>query len=320
MVVADNMPATTIQISRLLGGRNHHGRLTSRPAAEARRNGLLLLDHVSQRVEAVRHEHVGVLRDGPCELAVRLGRSLSGSLLLLGDPGIRNLGLEGIDAVLGLGIEAHHRNGDVLDLDVGADLLTQVALDLGRQVAVARRCGVALVVGGQRVDVLEHLVDRRVQASGHEAVADPVEVPVVLEETVGRVRLDLPPDRDVDTRERLVRDARRDAGRVVLGVATLERVGLDRRVERIHLLPRGDPVQATADRFLGFAERGRDADLLGLDAIVRRRQQKTDDQRRTGDETDLVPAEGTIGHRPAQREENAKRNDDDDGYANRPLE
>ena len=248
-----------------LAGRHHHGRAGARPAGEAGGYRQLLLDHLREVVEALRHQDVRVLAHGAGQLAVGLGLGVGRLLLLLGDAGVRDLGLERVDAALRLVVEVHDRDDDVLHVDVVADLRLEQLGDARGQDVLAGRDGVALLVRGQGVVVLEHRVERRAQFPGDEAVADVREVLVVPEEAVGRPRLDPPPDRVVDARHALVGDAHTRAGSRVLGVGAGVAVRLDGAVELGDLLPRCDEVEAVVQRAHGLAERGDHTDVLGGD-------------------------------------------------------
>ena len=281
--------------SVLLARRNHHSRAAGRPAGESRRHRLLVLDHLRQDVETVRHQHVRVLGHRVGQLAIGLGGSVGRLLLLLGDARVRDLRLEGIDASLRLVVEVHDRDDDVLHVDVVADLGLQQLGDCLGQDVLAGRDGVALVVRGQGVVVLEHRVERGAQFTGDETVADVREVLVVPEQAVGRPRLDPPPDGVVHARDALVGDAHAGARGGVLRVGASMAVRLDGAVQLGDLVPRSDEVEAVVQRAHEPAERGDHTNVLGGNDRVRA---KAEQEHRQGGEPHEDPLD--CGHGPVE--------------------
>ena len=220
---------------RRRGAGHHDGRTAAGPAGEAGRDLLLLLDHQTEGVQALAHQDVRVLADRSSQLAVGLGLGDRRLLLLLGDAGVPDLGLEGIDLVLRGAVERHQRDENLQYVDLATHLrLHQVGYLLGQRVQ-GRYDRRRLVVGldrAERVVGREDLVQGGVQLPGHEAVADVVELAVVAEQLTRLVGDDLPADRVVHAGGRLVADP--DGGAVVLaGVA----VRLDGRIELGLVLP-----------------------------------------------------------------------------------
>lgn len=253
----------------LLGlGRHDDRRLATGPAGEPRRHTLPSLHHVGQGVETPRDEHVGGVGDTVRELIVGASLGLGSQLTLFGDASVGDLRLVLVEPSLRVVVVADQRDRDAVHLDPRTDAFHHVGFDLlGELSQVGEALRASGADGVEGVELPEHLVERSVELTRHDRVADPVHASVVAVEGVTLRLGDAPANGVVHTRCALVADA--DVGARSVGSLTTTvsgvGVGLDAGIQLGYLLPGPLCMDAVAEGIGRAAEGCHHADVAGVD-------------------------------------------------------